>query len=201
MSEKICCSKKFIDQNSDWIYFKKAWTSALKTQNPKLKTQHSVHVVNSEGFTLMELMIVIVVFGLLVGAAGSSIRNMIVTSKMEAQSRLLETDVRSCYLKAGSVMTRCSVRLNSGDYEFFSEDNANIPTRRKLSGGFTLSSNFWDTKTRSYTNTVSFFPSSTQGAGLVAVSPSAGTITLTGPGDRKKKIKITPNVANITVSD
>lgn len=195
LRKKVECLQLIDDRKEESINHQRSTINQphITIHHSPFNTQHSVHEVNSEGFTLMELMIVIVVFGLLVGAAGSSIRNMIVTSKMEAQARLLETDVRSCYLKAGSVMVRCTVKLNPGDYEIFLEDGRGDSTKRRLSGGFTLSSNFRE-------DTVTFIPSFSQGAGIVTVS-RGGTIVLSGPGDRKKRLVISPNVGNIRMSD
>ena len=171
---------------------------------------------SEKGWTFIELMVVIVIVGILAGAGVTVFSKATSLAYLNSAAELLRADLVTGKQVASGEGTRYSfIFLGAKDspssardsYQMVKENTGEV-TLRQLPGRVRVAQvNFWDIGAKgdkegekgNYTNTVSFAPSSTQGAGIVTPRV-AGTITLSDSRGKEIYVKITPNIGRIAIS-
>ena len=163
---------------------------------------------SEKGWTFIELMVVIVIVGILAGAGVTVFSKATSLAYLNSAAELLRADLVTGKQVASGEGTRYSfIFLGARDgpsstrdsYQMVKENTGEVTLRRLPGRARVAQVNFWDIEAKDYTNTVSFAPSSTQGAGIVTPRV-AGTITLSDSRGKEIYVKITPNIGRIAIS-
>jgi type IV fimbrial biogenesis protein FimT len=116
------------------------WGDPVRHHDSEADHPMNSHVRMHGGFSLVELMIVISLFGVLVAIGVPSILGYMHSARINGAATTLEADFHYARSVASSQRRTCQVRFSGGSYVLLGVAAGDTILRRTLPGGMTLAS-------------------------------------------------------------
>lgn len=90
-----------------------------------MKTMQESKIMNAGGFTLLEVLIVIIIISILLAITGIVARDWVYKYNAESQIRMLHADLLQTRVKAMEKNKQYFVSMNAGSYQIIEDSNEN----------------------------------------------------------------------------